>query len=132
MTKLACLIKTLPPSNLGAFRQLYQLGDTELSSTGYIVISVMQGNIVNSANAALSLSETTVLESSAEGNVLSWDELEGSCRGRKNPEVVLKKMGYRLVSLQEFRSGVVPPPKKPDPVPVLDPGWVVDPEPEDS
>jgi hypothetical protein len=122
MTKLACLIKRMPDSSLGASRDLYQLSDTDLSPTGYVLVSSVKRPPLGTS------AETYVFEASAVGNVLSWTELAEPIYGTVSHPAALARAGYRAVPRSEFRVGpeeAAPP--KPEIV-VVDPGWVVDPE----
>jgi hypothetical protein len=123
MTKLACLIKRMPDSSMRASHDLYQLSDTDLSPTGYVLVSSIK-------RPDLQLpAETYIFEASPVGNVLSWTELVDPIAGTILPQAALARAGYRVVPKSEFRVYSGPEqPAEPEAIVVVDPGWVVDPE----
>jgi len=79
----AHLYKVDPPAS-------YYTSHTEPEhTTEYVVVSAV--------NAPYSGAETFIFPADEEGNVLSWAELEGSCRGDHTHEHALEEAGYKLI-----------------------------------
>jgi hypothetical protein len=53
--------------------------------------------VVSAVNAPYSGAETFIFPADEDGNVLSWAELEGSCRGDYTHEQALEEAGYKLI-----------------------------------
>jgi hypothetical protein len=87
--KTARLVKDMGPSGSGAEQRLYRLSDTELSSTGYVVVSAVAVPYGGGP-------ETYIFASNAEGEIDDWGELNGSFSGGLDHEKALRGAGYRI------------------------------------
>lgn len=56
---------------------------------------------VSAVNAWFTGPETYIFASTAEGEVLDWDELDGSFRGDKDHVQALLNAGYQVLEVQE-------------------------------
>lgn len=97
--KTAQLVKDLGKSGSGAAQRLYRLSDTELSSTGYVVVSAV---------CAIDWGgpETYIFASNAEGEVDDWGELDGSYRGGLDHEKALRGAGYTVAKKHYWVPGI--------------------------
>ena len=87
--KTARLVKDMGPSGSGAVQRLYRLNDTELSSTGYVVVSAVAVPYGGGP-------ETYIFACNAEGEIDDWGELPGSFKGDLDHEKALRGAGYTV------------------------------------
>jgi hypothetical protein len=121
--KTAHLVKDLGRSASGARQKLYRLSDQDLSETGYVVVSAVVAPITGPETYVFSANET--------GEILDFSELEGSIRGVMDHEASLSAAGYTLTDEEVVYCANEHPIKR-EKIPFLDPGYVVDPEPEEE
>jgi hypothetical protein len=122
MFKTAHLVRDLPTPWYGAAQKLYRLSDVELSSTGYVVVSALM--------VPGSGPETSILPATPAGDLLDMVGLDGSIQGSMSHCYALETAGYQVVP-GELLFSAEEAEKKPEAVPVLEPGFVMDPEPEE-
>ena len=86
--KTATLIKDIPPGRNAGHWKHYRLSDTDLSPSGYVIVSAM---------AMYSGPETYIFPADEAGKVTDWGELDGSYRGGLDHDAALTGAGYTVV-----------------------------------
>lgn len=122
MLKTAQLVRDLPTPWYGALQKFYRLSDTELSDTGYVVVSALM--------VPGSGPETSILPATPAGDILDMVGLDGSIQGSMSHRQALETAGYLVVPGELLFSADEAAAKKSEVIPVLEPGFIMDPEPE--
>jgi hypothetical protein len=122
MLKQAHLVRDLGKTPLGVREKLYRLSDRIVSETGYVVVA---------AGETIWGSATFIFLADASGEVLDYSPMEGSIVGVVNHERALEAAGYQLAE-GELLYEAPDLRDKPEQIPILEPGFVLDPEPEDK